>query len=203
MEAGEWIALGGVGVAVLAVTAALLQEDLRRWLRPPEVSVSASVTVFNVLSRTQGRYVPHGFVRLKISVASGRGSATGVQVSLLSCTPAPRLGGIAAVSGEDMLLPLRWSFEHLAVVDLPAGASRYVDLLEVPGDHCEEARLTTTIAPDEGQLLAPSATEYQIQVLLSGHNIKPSTKTVCLKHSGSWDGTEADLHSKLTANVTR
>ena len=201
MGPSEWIALGGVLIAMLSVVASLLKDDLRRWLWPPNVKADVSVTIFNVLVQRTGHYVPHAFVRLKLSLSADRGSAVGVQVSVLSCTPAPRLGGVIEVLDREMLRPLRWSFEHSAFMDLTAGSSRFVDLLEVSSNDNRQARLTTVGAPNEGLILNPAREPYKIRVLIAGHNIKPAENVIAVVHGGRWDGTAASLRSELVAHI--
>jgi hypothetical protein len=200
MGASEWIALGGVGVATAAVVLSLLQEDLRRRFLPPKVSLDVGTTVFKVLSASHGRYVAHAFLRLQVTVTStSRGAARGVQVTLISVDPAPVLGLAEVVDDPHMLRPLRWSFEHKPSVDLPAGASRYVDLLEVSATERRHAALTITDPPPEGlHLLGRSDGLHTIRISVTGENIRAIDTRIRVMHDGRWNGDARTAGDSLT-----
>jgi hypothetical protein len=204
MEASEWIALGGVGVAAASVILSLLQEDLRRRFLPPQLAVRVATTVFKVLSKTEGQYIPRAYLRLQLTVTSNhRGAARGVQVTLLSVSPDPVLGEGQQVHDPHMLRPLRWSYEHKASVDLPSGGSRYVDVLEVSGETPHRATLTITEGPPEGlNLLKRSDEPYTIRVSITGENVRSAERTLTVWHRGGWNGDDSTAAEELGATVS-
>jgi hypothetical protein len=201
MDAGDWVAVGGIAVAFIAVIASLLQDDLRRWLFPPKVEVSASVTIFYVPNEA-AVYVPHAFVRLKLSTTATSAPAKGVLVSLVSCHPLPTIGGKVQVDAGEMLQPLRWAFEHVQALDLVPGAGRHLDLVEISGGHPAHAWLATTDAPRDGLVLNAHVEEYKIEVLIAGQNLRPKHQTVYLLHTGQWTGHDHPPDTVLSVRVS-
>jgi hypothetical protein len=102
-------------------------------------------------------------------VEPGRTTAQDLQVHLIGCEPPAHLGGTIEIEQPEYLIPLRWSFGHKTSIDLPAGGSRFVDLLEVRHNAPAWAILTTVPAPPEGQFLrAEQDVLYAIRIRIVG-----------------------------------
>ena len=82
----------------------------------------------------------------------------------------------------------RVQFEHVPALELLPGAGRHVDVVEVSSPHLVDAWLTTIDATKDGLLLEARAKEYEIEVLLAGHNVRPKHYVVHLLHTGEWKG---------------
>jgi hypothetical protein len=205
METSDAIAVAGVAVAITAVLGALFQEDVKRWRLRPRVNAVPSVSVFPVLLKSEDRraadtVLPHAYLRLKIT-AEGRSTARRLQAQLVSCDPAPKLGGEIATHETELLIPLRWSFSHDAFVDLPPGGARFVDLAEMK--HREDhAALTTLPAPREGQRMVAGPT-YRLEIRIVGENVHAKTVLLDVTNTGGWDGSAASAVASLSVQVAQ
>jgi hypothetical protein len=93
-------------------------------------------------------------------------------------------------------------FEHVPALELLPGAGRHVDVVEVSSAHAVDAWLTTTEAEGRLLLLEARAKEYEIEVLLAGHNVRPKHYVVHLLHTGEWKGHDHSRDTALSVRVT-
>jgi hypothetical protein len=203
MNASDWITLGGVITAIAAVLVALLQDDLRRWRWTPVLEIEESASLAKIQVATE-QYDPWAYIRLRIGVKAGRTAARQVQVHLVTCKPAPTLGGQERMPDMEFLIPLRWSFDHMTTAEIPAGGARYLDVLEVrrdPVSNATQAFLTTKPAPPEGYQLAASTEPYELCVQVMGDNISPVRRRFQILHTGSWDGNMEGLTGHIEARA--
>jgi hypothetical protein len=185
---------------VAAVIVALFQDRLRRALWAPRVVLRTDVSRFSVKEKT--RYVDHAFVRLRVAADGARPTAEALQVWLLTCRPAPVLGGDGPIDRPEFLVPLRWAFTHEDAVSLAPGSARFVDVLELSRQCPEWARLTTKPDPKEGHWLA-AGDEYTLRIAVTGSNLDSSRWRLTVSNSGGWTSAEGSLGGSVTAEIVR
>jgi hypothetical protein len=198
MHASDWIALAGVIVAIAAVLVALLQANIKRWLWTPKIEIKESQGPAWI-KLGPADYALWAYVRLRIGVKPGRTSAHQVQAYLISCEPAPQLGGEKEMPDPEFLIPLRWSFDHRVTTEIPAGGARYLDVLEVISRPTDKAGafLTTVPQPPEGYRLVGRNSASKICVQVMGDNIPPKRHTFYILNTGTWNGTAGGLAGHL------
>jgi len=87
-------------------------------------------------------------------------------------------------------------------LDLPGGAQRYVDLVEVRGTQPSQGILTVTSAPREGLLLLSSRAPYELRARLVGDNVQPRTFSVTVNFYGTWPGDADSIPDHLSAHCS-
>lgn len=191
----DLIALMGTAATAAAVLVALFQEPIKRWWGRPKLEIRASIARFMVFTKPNSPYMAHAYLRLRIRVKSRGGGAKQLQAQVLTCAPSPYVGGIDPLENRDILIPIPWSFTpDETLVDIPAGAARYVDVVEARADEDTITRLSTIRTPPEAQhLLPPSRVPYRIEVLVSGDNVLPVRYFVLFRVQGGWNGSLMSL----------
>jgi hypothetical protein len=185
---------------VAAVVVALFQEPLRRSLWPPRVALKTDVSRFSVKEATD--YVDHAFVRLRVAADGARPTAEALQLWLLTCHPAPNLGGRITIDRPEFLIPLRWAFTHEDAVSLTPGSARFVDVLELSRRCADRARLTTRPDPEEGHWLA-GGDEYTLRIAVTGRNLEWSTWRLTVRNTGGWTSEPGTLDRSVRARIDR